>query len=268
MDHLSDEDIAGFYELPARRMTYAAVSNHLLLGCETCQERVRARLLGLEPHLPAESLDLSELLRRSAIRRQEAQRSVIQWANLSRLSQADRLRLLEHGRIKKYGLVVHVLEQVEAAASKRRFENVADHLAFARALIDALSKRVYGAAPIADLLLRHQVTLAHVRRHEQNFAGALAAIEKAEEIRERCCDRLELARFRRVQAAVLFDLGEFEQAAKMAHAATDLYRGAHDSFSVGRSLLQEASILAFCDSPAGLAKAQEGLPLLVNADAN
>ncbi|MGH8488200.1 MAG: hypothetical protein ACREXS_04840, partial [Gammaproteobacteria bacterium] len=112
----------------------------------------------------------------------ECRRAVVQWAQLSRMSPRARLRAIKGYRLTRYGLVVHILDQVESSATRRRFENLPGYLGFARELVDVLSRPVYGRGPLADLELRDRVTLAHVLRHKLDFGAAREAISEAERL--------------------------------------------------------------------------------------
>lgn len=265
MSHLTDAQIAAYFSRPARKQVYAEVSSHLLGGCAECQSRVAERLLEEEPL--ARVPDLAEILSRAYLRRREYRKASLAWASLVKLPERGRIRALQQRRaLRTYGFALYLLDRAEGRASKRRFDMAEGHLRLADALIEMLPAEVYGSGPIMDLRLRCEVTWAHLRRSQQNFTDAKEILERAEERRKRVIDQREHARFWRVRAALLWDLGDFEESAACAKAATNVYASVQDSNSWARSLMQEGVILANCDPSSGLAKAKQSLASLPEGD--
>lgn len=254
MTHISDEEISVFAKEFANRRTFSAVSLHLLSGCPACRTRSALRLCGRA------DAEVTEVLRASAVRRAEARRAVVQWARLARMSQAERIGALRRGRIARYGLASHVLDQIEAAGYRRKLDQLGHHLNFCTSLIDELSVQTYGAGPIFDLQLRLNATFAHVKRLEQRFGDAFSSIRRGEAFVAKATDRLEIARFRRFESDLLFDLGRFEEAAKAASKATALY--ADDPKSLAKALMQEAAILGNIEPAEGVVRSRQCLDLL------
>lgn len=197
--------------------------------------------------------------------REELKRAKVSFARLAPLPAQERLaELRKRGRYKKYGLALHVLDEAETLVLKRSFEKARELVHFSMAVTELLRPRTYGEGRLGDLRLRQMTTLANVRRLMEDFTGALETLQGADAIRHRSVDPGEEARFLRVEAALLYDIGEFERAAQASQERAKICERVGDTHTQGKALLQTAMILAQYDPKTGLRKADEGL-LLVHA---
>jgi hypothetical protein len=272
MAHLTDEDLVTFFSRTSRPKVGARVVRHLLSGCDLCRTLAANALhsLGLDVDLLAEVNEtrdffemLPELVRVSGLIKEERLRAKVSFASLAQLGRENRLAALKrHSRYKKYGLAVYVLDEVEALILKHEPAKAKELVNFSMAIADLLRPGVYGAQAIADLKLRQLTTLANVRRLEEDFAGALETLAEADDMRHLGIDPLEEARFYRVQADILFDLGEFEAAAEASEERVAMCELLGDDEAKAKAVLQKAMILSHCDPEAGLVTADLGLALL------
>jgi len=272
MAHLADLDLRTFFSLSPDRALHARVVRHLLSDCDECRRRAAevAHELGLDTFLETEITEAEtflqafpEIFRLSGLIEEEVRRAKVSFARLAPLSPGERLSALrKHGRYKKYGFALQVLDEADALVLKRSFKRAKELIHFSMAVADLLRIKVYGEGPIGDLRLRQHTTLANVRRVEEDFTGALESLGKAEDLRHLGIDPLEEARFLRVEAAFLYDLGEFERAAEASEERAELCRLVGDAHTQAKALIQESMILAQYDPETGLRKADEGLSLL------
>lgn len=208
-------------------------------------------------------------LRIDGLIRSEIDKASINWARLAPLPWAARVqRLRKTSRFKKYGLAVYLLDEAEALLGTRNPAKARELVSFSMMIADCLREKTYGARALADLRLRQYTTLANLHRVSQDFLEALEVLQKAESTRASGNDPVEQARFLRVQAGLLYDLGEFELAAQAARGSADLYEALKDRHSHGKALLHEAMILAQINPGAGLTRAEEGLSLLNPTDSH
>jgi hypothetical protein len=276
MEHLSDDDLQTFFSLRARPSLGARVVRHLLSPCETCRKRAAALVetLGLGTFFTEEVEEaksfleaLPEFLKISGLIREELGRAKVAFARLSSLPKKERLAAVEkNGRYKKYGLALYILEKADTHLAKRRSAKAKELVLFSIAMHEHLRERVYGPRLLADLRLRQLSTLANILRGEEDFGGALTTLGQASELRHASTDPVEEARFFRVEAALLYDLGEFEAASEAARESSEVYQLMHDFHSQAKALLQEAMILAEYNPEEGFRRAEEGLALLNPAD--
>jgi len=266
MEHIERSDFLAFFAKPSRPL-HARVAGHLLDGCPACLVKARQVLLdGGEPCPPPSSRELAMIvLDQAALLKEERTRAAARWARIADLEEKERLAAVKDRRgLRNYGLAAYVLDEAEALATREKDAAAARLARFSAAVGSCLPARVYGAGPLADLQLRQQATLANIRRLQLDFPGALAALERAESVRDRGIDPAERARFFRVKASLLYDLGDFEEAAKAARRAAGLYAGLLDSHSKGKSTVQEAICLSHFELGTALMLANEALPLLAS----
>lgn len=276
MEHLSLDDLRTFFSLRAKPALSRRVVRHFLSECESCRKQALTVMheLGLDTFF-AEEMDegtlffeaLPEFLKVSDLIREELKQAKVSFARLSSLSEKERLaEVRTNGRYKKYGLALYILEKADAYLAKGKSGTAKELVIFSISMHEHLRERVYGARLLADLRLRQLSTLANIRRGEEDFTGALATLEEANNLRHASTDPVEEARFLRVQAALLYDLGEFEAATQAAHESGEVYLLMGDDHSQAKALLQEAMILAEYDPAEGFRRVEEGLCLLNPAD--
>lgn len=260
MSHVTEDELRTF----SIRGHHPRLIKHLLDGCEECHRFASSFYDGTEI-----GEKVLELQRVSTLIRREIGKASVTWARLAPLPLKTKVQLLRNtGRFKKYGLAVFVLDEAEALLGARNPVKAGELVAFSMAITDCLRERTYGAAALADLRLRQYTTLANLHRIEQDFMSALEALQKAEDIRGSGIDPAEEARFLRVQAGLLHDLGEFELAARAARDSACLYEAIEDRHSHGKALLHEAMILAQFEPETGLSRAEEGLSRLNPTDSH
>lgn len=276
MAHLTDLDLEAFFTHRHKPKVHARVVRHLVSGCESCQRRASEMFeaLGLNTALQAEITEAEtflqafpEILRVSGVVEEEMKRAKVSFARLAPLSAQARLSALrKQGRYKKYGLALHVLDEADALLLKRNFGKAKELVHFSMAVVDVLRPSVYGSGALGDLRLRQHTMLANIRRGEDDFVGAVASLGEAEKIRHLGMDPLEEARFLRVEAALLYDLGEFERAAEASEERAEICELGGDTHTQGKALLQASMILAQYNPERGLRNADLGLSLLNRAD--
>jgi tetratricopeptide (TPR) repeat protein len=269
-EHFGQDDLTAFFHSLPNRSLYLRVSKHLLEGCCECLSRAKT-VLGLleDPRVLLPSQALAVFFRESALLKDERSKAAVSWARIAALGERERESVMKtRSRFKKYGLAAHVLDEAEALAARGKIEKAKELVRFSQAVTNRLPRKLYGDAPIADLQLRQGALVSHICRLSLDFTGALEALRRVEPLKEEGLDLAEKARFYRVRAAVLFDLGEIEDAARSASEAAQLYRDVADPHSEGRALVQEAMILAQLDPEAGVERAERGLKLLNPADSH
>jgi tetratricopeptide (TPR) repeat protein len=276
MEHLSDDDLRTFFSLRAKPSLGKRVVRHLLSECALCRKRAAALIheLGLDTFFAEEVAEatgfleaLPDFLKVSNLVQEELKQAKVTFARLSRLPKKERLaQVVKHGRYRKYGLAVFILEKADAHLAKRRSARAKELVLFSIAMHEHLRERVYGARLLADLRLRQLAMLANILRGEGDFVGALTTLEEAGDLRHASSDPAEEARFLRVKAALLYDLGEFEAASQAARESGEVYLLMSDSHSQAKALLQEAMILSEYAPQEGFRRAEEGLSLLNPAD--
>jgi hypothetical protein len=276
MAHLTNEDLESIFSQSRKPKVYTRVVRHLLSGCESCKRLAAETLqrLGLDVGLLAEATEaealaepLPEALRVSALIEEERKRAKISFARLAPLSAPARLSSLrKQGRYKKYGLALFVLDEAESLTLRRSYAKAKELVHFSMAIADVLRPGIYGPGALGDLRLRQYTTLANLRRLEDDFVGALESLSEADDLRHLGVDPLEEVRFFRVQATLLFDLGEFERAAEASEERAALCELVGDTDARAKALLQKARILAQYEPEAGLITADDGLALLDPAD--
>jgi|GEM_PF-3089086 len=276
MEHLSDDDLRTFFSLRSRPALSTRVVRHLLSACESCrmQAATVTHELGLDTFF-AEEIDegtlffeaLPDLLKVTDLIRDELKQGKVSFARLAGLPEKERLAAVrKYGRYKKYGLALYFLERADAYLAKRNSSKAKELVLFSISMHEHLRERVYGARLLADLRLRQLSTLATILRGDADYSGALANLEEANDLRHASTDPVEEARFLRVEAALLYDLGEFEVAGKAARESGEVYRLMGDDHSQAKALLQEAMILAEYDPAEGFRRVEKGLSLLNPAD--
>jgi tetratricopeptide (TPR) repeat protein len=276
VEHLSLDDLRTFFSLRAKPVLSRRVVRHLLSSCESCRKRAVTLMheLGLDTFF-AKELDegtlffeaLPEFLKVSDLIGEEVKRAKVSFARLSSLPEKERLAAVKkNGRYKKYGLALYILERADAHLARRRSAKAKGLVLFSISMHEHLRERVYGARLLADLRLRQLSTLANILRGEEDFIGALATLDQANDLRHASSDPVEEARFLRVEAALLYDLGEFEEAGRAARESGEVYQLMGDDHSQAKALLQEAMILAEYAPEEGFRRVEEGLSLLNPAD--
>lgn len=276
MEHLSDDDLRTFFSLRAKPALGTRVVRHLLSACESCRKRAATVMheLGLDTFF-AEDVDegtlfveaLPELLKISDLIREELKQAKVSFARLASLPEKERLAAVrKYGRYKKYGLALYFLERADAYLAKNKSGKARELVIFSISMHEHLRERVYGARLLADLRIRQLSTLANIHRGDEDFIGALATLEEANSLRHASTDPVEEARYLRVEAALLYDLGEFEAASKAARESGEVYQLMGDDHSRAKALLQESMILAEYAPAEGFRRVEEGLFLINPAD--
>lgn len=262
MEHLEANDLLAFYSRPSREL-HARGAGHLLSGCVDCLSKAMGvlRSLGFD-HKGPSCQDLAVAVRESALIRQERSRATVAWARVADMDEGTRVDALQARRgLRNYGLALYVLDEAESFVARRKTAKAADMVRFSAAVSGNLSPRIYGVAPLADLKLRQESMLCNIRRHELDFHGALGALTNAGKFKDRGVDPGERARFCRIKASLLNDLGEFDEAARAASEAVSLYGAMLDRNSKAKALLQQALIVSLLDPRVALQHAEEGLNL-------
>jgi hypothetical protein len=267
MEHVAMSELLAYFT-KADRLLHAKVTGHLLEGCSACFAEAKHVLATLSAPFEAENVrDLSTILSEAALLKDELSKAAVSWAGIAEMDELRRFSAISTRRgLKKYGLAAYVLDEAETFVSRGRCAKAAELLKFSSAVVACLPARIYGRAPLTDLQLRQEVVLCQVKRLELEFVEALAAIGRAERIRDSGVALKERARFYRVQALVLFDFGELEAAARAAKASAVLYGELLDRHSEAKALLQEAWITRLFNPRAALPVADDGLELLTEPE--
>lgn len=258
--HIARGDFIVFFTKPSRTV-HARVVGHLLDGCSVCLEESRKVLTSLGFDLS--NADMVGVLAKAALLRDEQEKAAVSWARLAGIDAKQRLGAIRTRRgLRNHGLAAYLLDEAESAAARGKRIQATELLTLAAKILEYLPAWVYGEAPLADLQLRFEVLVADFKRLDLDFVGSLAALGRAERLRDRGIAPAVRATFFRVQANLLFDLGDFEAAAKAAREAVALYEKVPDQQRKAKAILQEAMILALLEPRAALKRAEEGLGLL------
>jgi len=226
-------------------------------------ERKKSSESPVIPKFESSNQALTVFLRESAVLKDEKGKAAASWARIADLGEKQRLEgILRRRGLRKYGLAVYVLDEAESFGTRGRGAKAAELVRFSAAVSGCLLARIYGAAPLADLQLRQETVLCQIKRLDLDFVGALAALRRAERVKDCGIAPAERARFFRVKASLLFDLGDLEAAAKAASERRRLHEEMFDFHGKGKALLQEASIARLFDPRTALDLAEEGLKLL------
>jgi len=273
--HLTDDDLESFF---TKGRKSKRVVRHLVSGCESCRKRAAETLeaLGLDVGLLAEATEeralaepSPEMLHVAALIAEEKKRAKVSFARLAPLSSEARLAAIrKHSRYKKYGLALFLLDEAESLThtQRRSYAKARELVRLAIEVTERLRPGIYGQGPLGDLRLRGFTTLSNVRRLEEDFVGALESLEEADQLRHLGVDPLEEIRFFRVKATLLFDLGEFEEAAEASEERIALSQLVGDTQATAKAVLQNARILAQYDPEAGLIRTDEGMAFLNPGD--
>lgn len=264
MEHITESELIEFLT-KASRPVHARVSSHLLEGCADCLALVKHMLLAKEGALSSARDLVVILIENSALLRDERVRAAARWARIADLEEQQRFDAIGERRgLRNYGLAAFVLDEAEGFASRGKTTKAAELVHFSIAVRESLPARVYGTGPLVDLQLRQQCMLGNIRRLQLDFPAAIRALERAEAISDKGIDVAEKARWFRVKASLLTDLGEFEQAAKAAEQVIELYGQIQDDLNKGRAIVQKAICVSLFDLNTALILADNARPLLAS----
>jgi tetratricopeptide (TPR) repeat protein len=280
-DHVSRELMQRFFRSELSRRDTQEVVRHLMHQCERCLE-VAVEIGAEEGFVYQEGDFQSALFPEDAERynhvflrllgsvdevqlelARERLRGIGLWHALEKHEQDRRLAMIRQDpRMHTWGLYDRLLEKCrEMGFRAPAYAIEIAHLALA--VVETLDPARYGAARIADFRAEALAALGNARRLASDFAGAESAFRYArEELSQGTGDLMEEAHLISLEASLLKDLGEFEQAVGVLDRAATIYRELNDPHLEGRTLLQQADAIGYVQPEKAIELAQDGLALI------
>jgi tetratricopeptide (TPR) repeat protein len=276
-EHFPRETIERFMEAELSREETREIVRHLLARCRVCLAAVGAAarrndLMSGREGGPAAApgvydeifdriLDGTEETKLRLAR--ERLRAGGQWAALEGHPQARRLVMIHNDRrLQTWGLYERLLEECRQMGRRDPAEAV-NLAALALAVIEHLDPGTFGPERLADFRSTALAALANARRLARDFEGAREAFREAWAALEGGADDpLEEASLVSLEASLLCDLGELEEAARLLERALALYREGGDLHYQGRTLLQQAMAVGSLDPAKGVELVEEALVLI------
>ncbi|MFP5288033.1 MAG: hypothetical protein ACLGI9_20015, partial [Thermoanaerobaculia bacterium] len=276
-EHFPRETIERFMEAELSREETREIVRHLLARCRIClaavgaaarrEELTPGRVSGAEPAAPGlydevfdKVLSGTEETRMRLSR--ERLRAGGQWSALEGQPQARRLVMIHNDRrLQTWGLYDRLLEDSrQVGQDPGEAVNLA---ALALAVVGHLSPGVFGPEQLAEFRSTALAALGNARRLARDFEGAREAFREAwAALEEGEDDPLEEASLVSLEASLLCDLGELEEAAQLLERALALYREGGDLHFQGRTLLKQALAVGSLDPARGVELVEEALVLI------
>lgn len=277
-EHFPRETIERFMEAELSREETREIVRHLLARCRICLAAVDAAarrgdlLSGREgrPETAAPGrydevfdkiINGTEETRMRLAR--ERLRAGGQWSSLEGHPQPRRLVMIHNDRrLQTWGLYERLLGECRQVGHRDPAEAV-NLAALALAVIEHLNPAGFGAERLADFRSAALAALGDARRLAKDFEGAREAFREAwAALEEGADDPLEEASLVSLEASLLCDLGELEEAARLLERALALYREGGDLHFQGRTLLQQAMAVGSLDPARGVELVEEALVLI------
>jgi tetratricopeptide (TPR) repeat protein len=258
--HVSREQLQRFFRSELSQQDIRDVLRHLFARCPRCLET--ALEVGREegytyadgeflntagpPEIYSAVLDkvlpnaddvVSELAR-------ERLRGIGLWSALEGFSQERRLLTIRSTpSMHTWGLYERLLEKSREMVFRDPAEAV--NLAYlALAVVEELDPARYGASRLSGFRAVGLATLGNAKRLASDFPGAETAFREARQaLAQDTGDPLEEASLICLEASLLKDFGDFEEAAEHLDRAIAVYREIHDPHQEGRILLKQAATL-------------------------
>jgi tetratricopeptide (TPR) repeat protein len=277
-EHFPRETIARFMKAKLSREETREIVRHLLARCRVCLAAVGAVakrndvLSGRQEAPEAAASGLYEavfdrIVNGTAETRMRLARERLraggQWAALEGHPQARRLVMIHNDRrLQTWGLYDRLLE--ESRQEGRRDPAEAVNLAsLALAVVEHLDPGALGSERLAEFRSTALAALGNARRLAKDFEGAREAFGKAwAALGEGADDPFEEASLVSLEASLLCDLGELEEAAELLERALALYREEGDHHFQGRTLLKQAMAVGSLDPNKGVELVEEALVLI------
>jgi tetratricopeptide (TPR) repeat protein len=280
-DHASRELMQRFFRAELSRRDTREVVRHLLARCPECLDTaheigrmegftweeadLHRSLLHKNPNCYNESF--LRVLRNAdeleAALAREKLRGIGLWACLEKHPHERRLLMIRNDpRMQCWGLYEQLLEKTREAG----FSDPAEAVNIARlalAVVAELDPGHYGEERIADFRAAALGALGNAQRLASDFSEAESAFRQAREsLSGGTGDPLEKATLISLEASLLKDLGEFEQAVRLMDQAISIYRELNDRHLEGRTLLQQSATIGFVRPEIGVKLAESGLALI------
>lgn len=271
-EHFPREAIERFLRAELSREETREIVRHLLARCPLCIAAVDAEVrrddlasgaAGPGPYDEVFDRILSETEETGMRLAREKLRAGGQWAALEGHPQARRLVMIHNDRrLQTWGLYERLLDECRNLGRKNPAEAV--RLAeLALAVLDHLDPATFGPERMADFRSAALAVLGNARRLARDFDGARQAFREAwMSLGTGADDPFEEAHLVSLEANLLCDLGEFEEAANLLERALALYREEGDLHSQGRTLLQQALAVGYLDPLKGAGLVEEALVLI------
>jgi tetratricopeptide (TPR) repeat protein len=277
-EHFPRETIERFMEAELSREETREIVRHLLARCRVClaavgavakrndvlsgrQEAPEAAASGLYDAVFARIVNGTAETRMRLAR--ERLRAGGQWAALEGHPQARRLVMIHNDRrLQTWGLYERLLEECRQVGRKDPAEAV-NLASLALAVVDHLDLEAFGSERLADFRSTALAALGNARRLAKDFEGAREAFREAwAALDEGGDDPHEEASLVSLEASLLCDLGELEEAAELLERALALYREGGDLHFQGRTLLKQAMAVGSLDPGKGVELVEEALVLI------
>lgn len=280
-DHASREMMQRFFRSELSRRDTQQIVRHLLARCPECLDV--AQEVGHAEGFTYEGGDFQSALAHedpgryhetflrilrstdeleAELARQRL-RGIGLWASLEKHPQGRRLLMIHNDpRLQTWGLYERLLEKCRETGFHNPSEAV-DIAHLALAVVEELDFGHYGEERMADFRAAALASLGNAQRLASDFAGAETSFRQAREtLSQGTGDPLEKANLVSLEASLLKDLGEFEQAVRLMDQAIAVYRELNDPHLEGRTLLKQAATIGFVEPARGVELAEAGLALI------
>jgi tetratricopeptide (TPR) repeat protein len=278
--HASEEMLRRFFRSELARRDTVELVQHLMTRCPQCLEtaiavgRQEGFILAGEGFAPENPLD-PDLYRASfphlSRSGDEAQmrlaaeklRGIGLFAELEEARRDDRLEMIRDDlRFHSWGLLCRLM-------GKSREYSLNDppgglHLAMlALAVVETLDPGEYKPALLADYRISALALLGNARRLAADFEGARQELRRAwETLQDGTGDPMAEANLVSLEASLLRDLGQFEEAVVRLDRAIVIYQEVKDWNRVARTLVKQGWAAGCIDPRAGISMTQDALGLL------
>ena len=280
-DHASRELMQRFFRAELCRDDTREIVRHLLAQCPECldtaheigrmegftweDEDLHRTLLHKDPSCYNESflrvLRSADELEATLAR--EKLRGVGLWACLEKHPHERRLMMIRNDpRMQRWGLYEQILQKARETGFRNPAEAV-DIAHLALALVAELDPGHYGEERLADFRAAALGALGNAQRLTSGFSEAEMSFHQARKsLSDGTGDPLEKATLISLEASLLKDLGEFEQAVRLMDQAISIYRELNDRHLEGRTQLQQSATVGFVRPEIGVKLAESGLALI------
>lgn len=185
------------------------------------------------------------------------------WASLERHPRERRLVIIRNNpRMHNRGLYERLLEVCREEWFRDPLA-AAEIAELALAVVETLDQGHYGEERIADFKAGALALLGNSRRLASDFEGARKAFWIGRQLLSGGTgDPLAEAGLVSLEASLLKDLGDFEQAVKILDRAAEIYKDMNDLHLCGRVFLQQSDAIGHVQPERGILLAQAGLELI------
>lgn len=268
--HPTQEELSRFLCSELGRTESISVVRHLLKGCSQCRSflarkrvRTRTQIRAVPDYSTAcRRAELASVVSYAALK-EERHAATQLWDLLADKEHPTRLLIIRNDRrFQLWGLYDHIESLIRQTAKEEPFKAVdLAHLGLELAL--HLDSAEYGDGRVNDFIGSAYGNLAHAKRRAGDLQGAAEAIGQGRNyLGEGTGDPVEDAMLGVTTAALLNDMGEFQEAVGLLNTVLRLFRSVGDTRGFAYTRIQQASILAFYDSAEAISIAEEALGIL------